>query len=174
MRLQACRADQGLGTAQSDRLQARRAARCWRCRQNPCKALTVLSAGCAQQGQGREGMVRRSWVARSKGEGPGGQSREPGEGWGQRQTSGSLVGPGLGEDSQGGDLRDRVQDRGGDLSPEHLCVELAQKSRACRAEAGPDGGRGQSRVGWMGSSRLGEQGTWVRPGTHGRGAAPGL
>ena len=107
------------------------------------------------------------------GAGAEGQSGEPGEGRGQRHTFGSLVGPGLGGENQEGDLRDRVQDQGGDVSPERLCAELARKSQACRAEATPDGGWGQSRARGTGSSRLREQGPQEGPGAHRREGALG-
>ena len=37
----------------------------------PPQGPIVLSTGCAQQGQGQEGVARRSWVARSRGRGRG-------------------------------------------------------------------------------------------------------
>ena len=117
----------------------------------------------ARSGPG--GYGKEELGGQEQGQGPGSPSGEPAEGWGQRHTFGSLVGPGLGEDSQGRDLRDRVQDRGGDLSPEGLYAELAQKSRACKAEAGLDGGRGQSRVGGWAPPGWGSRG-------HGSGQAP--
>lgn len=82
-----------------------------------------VQAGPKQGPHGAECRVRpgRSGPRRSGEEEPGGQERgagaegqsgEPGEGRGQRRTFGSLVEPGLEGDNQGGDLRDRVQDRG--------------------------------------------------------------
>ena len=115
--------------------------------------------------------------SQERGAGAEGQSGEPGEVQGQRHTFGSLVGPGLGGDNQGRELRDRVQDQGWDMSPERLCTELAPKSRVCRAEARPDGGWGQSRMRGTGSSRLREQGPPEGPGAQRRegalGSSPG-